>query len=76
VYSVLNCYNIARHTELYLGELWFNVTVNGNAGCFKKASKLCSKCYCVLSVPKTFTHKGVQTLSTHLTVNVFVTLAP
>jgi hypothetical protein len=35
MYSVLNCHNVARHTEFCLGWLRFNVTSIGNAGCFK-----------------------------------------
>jgi hypothetical protein len=37
MHSVLNCHDVAKHTELYLGYLRFNVTSNGNAGCFKKS---------------------------------------
>jgi hypothetical protein len=36
MYSVLNCHNIAKHTEFYLGKLRFNATFTGNAGCLKK----------------------------------------
>jgi hypothetical protein len=35
MYSVLNCHNVAKHAEFYLGELRFSVTSTGNAGCFK-----------------------------------------
>jgi hypothetical protein len=31
MYSVLNCYNIAKHTEFYLGYLQFSMTFTGNA---------------------------------------------
>jgi hypothetical protein len=24
--SALSCHNVAKHTEFYLGQLWFNVT--------------------------------------------------
>jgi hypothetical protein len=34
--QVLNCQNVAKHTEFYLGQLRFNVTSTGNAGCLKK----------------------------------------
>jgi hypothetical protein len=37
MYSVLNCHNVAKHTEFYLGQLRFNATCTGNAGCFKKS---------------------------------------
>jgi hypothetical protein len=37
MYSVLNCHNVAEHTEFYLGKLVFNVTSTGNAGCFKNS---------------------------------------
>jgi hypothetical protein len=40
MYSVLNCHNVARHTEFYLGLLRFNVTSTGNAGCFKRSFTL------------------------------------
>jgi hypothetical protein len=31
IHNVLNCQNVAKHTEIYLGYLWFNVTSIGNA---------------------------------------------
>ena len=31
IHKVLNCQNVAKHTEFYLGQLWFNVTSIGNA---------------------------------------------
>jgi hypothetical protein len=34
---VLNCHNVAKHAEFYLGYLRFNVTSTGNAGCLKKS---------------------------------------
>jgi hypothetical protein len=37
MYSVLNCHNVAEHTEFYLGYLRFNATSTGNAGCLKKS---------------------------------------
>jgi hypothetical protein len=37
IYNVLNCHNVAKHTEFYLWELQFNVTSNGNAGYYKKS---------------------------------------
>jgi hypothetical protein len=49
--SVLDCDNVAKHTEFYLGWLRFNVTSNGNEGCFKKSCTvifkmlLCGECY-------------------------------
>jgi hypothetical protein len=30
MHSVLKCHNIAKHTEFYLGYLWFDVTSIGN----------------------------------------------
>jgi len=30
IHNVLNCQNVAKHTEFYLGLLWFNVTSIGN----------------------------------------------
>jgi hypothetical protein len=53
--SVLNCHNIAKYTEFYR----FNVTYTGNAGCFKMSFTIAFQCYCVASVTKTFTLKGV-----------------
>jgi hypothetical protein len=35
--TVLNCHNVAKHTEFYLGQLLFNVTLTGNAECFRKS---------------------------------------
>jgi hypothetical protein len=35
MYNVLNSHNVAEYSEFYLGQLWFNVTSIGNAGCFK-----------------------------------------
>jgi hypothetical protein len=49
--SVLNCHNVAKHTEFCLGELRFNATCTGNVGCFKKSFTvvfqiwLCDECY-------------------------------
>jgi hypothetical protein len=49
--SVLTCDNEAIYTQFYLGKLRFNLTSNGNAGSFKKSSKLvlqmllCGDCY-------------------------------
>jgi hypothetical protein len=60
--SVLNCHIVAKHIEFCLGQLRLNVTFTVNAGCFKKALQYYSKCYCVASVTKTFTLKGVQTI--------------
>jgi hypothetical protein len=37
MHSVLNCHNVAKHTEFYLGQLRFIVTSIGNAGCLKKS---------------------------------------
>jgi hypothetical protein len=36
MYSVLNCRNVAKHTEFYLGYVRFNVTSTGNAGLQKE----------------------------------------
>jgi hypothetical protein len=36
MYSVLNCHNVAKQTEFYLGKLQLIVTFTGNVGCFKK----------------------------------------
>jgi len=30
IHNVLNCQNVSKHTEFYLGYLWFNVTSIGN----------------------------------------------
>jgi hypothetical protein len=34
MYNVLNCHDVAKHTEFHLRLLRFNVTSTGNAGCF------------------------------------------
>jgi hypothetical protein len=44
MHSVLNCHNVAKHTEFYLGQLRFNVTSTGNAGCFKKSFTTLKAC--------------------------------
>jgi len=31
IHNVLSCQNVAKHTEFYLGLLWFNVTSISNA---------------------------------------------
>jgi hypothetical protein len=31
MYSGFKCHNIAEHTQIYLGWLWFDVTPIGNA---------------------------------------------
>jgi hypothetical protein len=36
MYSVLNCHNVAKHTEFNLGLLRFNVASSANAGVSKK----------------------------------------
>jgi hypothetical protein len=49
--SVLNCHNVAKHTEFYLRELRFNVNYTDNGGCFKRSFTtifqmlLCGECY-------------------------------
>jgi hypothetical protein len=52
MYIVLNCHNVAKHTKLHLGWLWFNVTSSGIARCLKKKElyngipmSLCGECY-------------------------------
>jgi hypothetical protein len=37
MYSVLNCNNVTKHTEFFMGQLRLNVTSTGNAGCFEKS---------------------------------------
>jgi hypothetical protein len=37
MHSVLSCHDVVKHTEVYLGQLWLNVTTTGNAECFKKS---------------------------------------
>jgi hypothetical protein len=36
MYSVLNCHNVAKHTQFYLGYLRFSMIFTGNAGCSRK----------------------------------------
>jgi hypothetical protein len=51
MYSVLTCHNIAKHTEIYVRYLWFNVNSTGNAEYLRKSLTvvfqmlLCGKCY-------------------------------
>jgi hypothetical protein len=51
MYSILNCHNAAKHTEVYQGQLRFNVTSTDNAACFEKSFTvvfhmlLCGDCY-------------------------------
>jgi hypothetical protein len=51
MYSALNCHNVAKYAEFYMGYLRFNVTSTGNAGCFEKSFTmvfqmlLCGECY-------------------------------
>jgi hypothetical protein len=37
MYSALNCHNVAKYTEFYLGYLQFNMTSTANARCFQKS---------------------------------------
>jgi hypothetical protein len=37
VYSASNCRNVAKYTKFYEGDLWFNVTFTGSAGCLKNS---------------------------------------
>jgi hypothetical protein len=52
MYSVLNCHNVAKSTEFYLGQLRFNAISTGKCMVFKKKSftmlfqmLLCGECY-------------------------------
>jgi hypothetical protein len=47
MYNVLNCHNVAKYTEFYLGQLRFNVTSTGNAECSKKS---CTMIFQMLTV--------------------------
>jgi hypothetical protein len=61
--GVMNCHNVAKLTEFYLGELRFSVTYTGNAGCFETTFTM------------VFQHLEQSTVCTPFSVNVFVTLA-
>jgi hypothetical protein len=37
MYSVQNCHNVEKYSKFNVEQLRFNVTLNGNAGCFKKS---------------------------------------
>jgi hypothetical protein len=62
MYSLLNCNNVGKHTEIYLGDLGLNVISIGNAADVRskstKVTATCvsrnwySKCYCVARVTK------------------------
>jgi hypothetical protein len=64
MYSLLNCHNVAKHAEFYLGKLRFNVTSTGNTGRFKKSFAivfqmlLSGECY--ENVHKLSTVRGVE----------------
>jgi hypothetical protein len=51
MYSVLDCHNVGKHAEFYLGLLRFNMASTGNAGYFKNSFTmlfqmlLCGECY-------------------------------
>jgi hypothetical protein len=57
MHSVFNCYNIAKHNEFYM-----NSYFTGNSGCSKRVLQSYSKRYCVASITKMFTLKGVHTI--------------
>jgi hypothetical protein len=44
MYSVLNCHNVAKHTEFNLGLLRLNATFTGNAECFRKSFTTLKAC--------------------------------
>jgi hypothetical protein len=72
IYSVLKCHNVEKHTQFYLGYLgsmWLPLVMQGVS---KRALQWCSRCYCVVSVTKAYTLKGVQTIhrSTPCTPNI------
>jgi hypothetical protein len=62
MYSVLNCHNVAKHTEFHLGQLRLNLTSTGNVGVSKRALQWYSKCCYVASVTRIFPLKGVQSI--------------
>jgi hypothetical protein len=35
IHRALNCHNVANYSKFYLGQLRFNATSTGNAGCLK-----------------------------------------
>jgi hypothetical protein len=37
MHSILKCHEVAKHTGVYLVQLWFNATSIDNVGCFKKS---------------------------------------
>jgi hypothetical protein len=60
--SVLNCHNVAKYTSFTWdshGSMWLPMVMQGAS---KKALQWYSKRYCVASVTKTVTLKGVQAM--------------
>jgi hypothetical protein len=62
MHSVLNCHNLAKDAKFFLGWLWFSVASTVMQGVSDRPLQWYSKCYCVVSVTKTFTLKGIQTI--------------
>jgi hypothetical protein len=60
MYSVLNCHNVSKHTELYLGHLPFN-DFKWYCRVFKK--ELYASIYMVISLAMSVTHRNVQCLN-------------
>jgi hypothetical protein len=54
--SVLNCRNVVKHSEFYLGWLRLNATSTGNAGCFKKSFTITGIVYLVMFQPFLIPH--------------------
>jgi hypothetical protein len=71
MYSVLNCHNVAKHIEFYLGQLWFNVTSTYKAAdeCFKKIFLTSKEHTNILTAVVSFTpqplYPGKGSLNTH-----------
>jgi hypothetical protein len=70
MYSVLNCHNVAEHTEFYLGKLRFNLTATGNARCFRKSVTMVFQ----MSLWRVL-RKSLHLKAYNLSVNAFVTRA-
>jgi hypothetical protein len=63
MYSILNCRKVAKKTPSFTwdsyGSMWLKLVTHGVS---KRALQWYSKHYCVMSVTKTFTLKGIKTI--------------
>jgi hypothetical protein len=71
IQSVLNCHNVAKHTECDMG-IFTVQCATGNTGCFKKVFTMVFQMLLLASVTKTFILKGVpSSIVQHLEANSY-----